>query len=393
MFYALQNTNALFSDTRPDPSIQIVSADLPALHNSAHPFVAYAFRSKTGKPIVAYWLAAHSLPGNVFVPIHADLKIRNSGIRRAVLIDVVSGAIEPIDKPEGSDVFPNLPVRDSVMAIAGDDYFDWLVLPEAPHSLVAIAADSAVRRGDPHRQAAGRPSRVHRRQPSGGRGVLPREGSEWQRRIGVFECGAGAPLAATPNRLALRKLFRHQPHDVALAAGRPVRLLSHVFVAENSQVAEIPRQLVGLKHVLLVSGKSFDDQKAAGLQRIAQALDGAGLRAMIPGVHIEERDQVPTAAAEIVVVQPIDHRVQLNSNLGRVPLRLRHGDVGEIYAGHLPTLLREIDRVAALSHAEVDRQAGMPSTNSLHEQPARLMIELKFRIAVLAVPEIAIARI
>jgi|ERR1700733_4639248 hypothetical protein len=172
MFYALQNTNALFSDTRPDPSIQIVPADLPALHNSAHPFVAYAFRGKTGKPIVAYWLAAHSVPGNVFAPIYADLKIRNSGLRRAVLIDVVSGAIEPIDKPEGSDVFPNLPVRDSVMAIAGDDYFDWPVLPEAPHSLVAIAADSAARRRcrrvDPHRQAAGRPSRVHRRQPSGG---------------------------------------------------------------------------------------------------------------------------------------------------------------------------------------------------------------------------------
>jgi hypothetical protein len=62
-----------------------------------------------------------------------------------VLIDVVSGAIEPIDKPEGSDVFLNLPVRDSVMAIAGEDYFDWPVLPEAPHSLAAVAAGSAVR--------------------------------------------------------------------------------------------------------------------------------------------------------------------------------------------------------------------------------------------------------
>jgi hypothetical protein len=145
VFYALENTNALFADTRPDPSIQIEPADLPALRNSARPLLAYGFRGKTGKPIVAYWLAAHSLPGNVFAPIHADLKIRNSGIRRAVLIDVVSGAIEPIDKPEGSDVFPNLPVRDSVMAIAGEDYFDWPVLPEAPHSLAAVAAGSAVR--------------------------------------------------------------------------------------------------------------------------------------------------------------------------------------------------------------------------------------------------------
>ena len=62
-----------------------------------------------------------------------------------MLIDVVSGSVEPIDKPEGSDVFANLPVRDSVMAIAGEDYLDWPVLPEAPHSLVAGAAGNAVR--------------------------------------------------------------------------------------------------------------------------------------------------------------------------------------------------------------------------------------------------------
>jgi hypothetical protein len=62
-----------------------------------------------------------------------------------VLIDVVSGAIEPIARPESSDVFPNLPVRDSVMAIANEDYFDWPVLPEAPSSLTAAVAGSSVR--------------------------------------------------------------------------------------------------------------------------------------------------------------------------------------------------------------------------------------------------------
>ena len=42
-------------------------------------------------------------------------------------------------------MFPNLPVRDSVLAIADEDYFDWPVLPEAPHSLSAAAAGNAVR--------------------------------------------------------------------------------------------------------------------------------------------------------------------------------------------------------------------------------------------------------
>ncbi|MGD0362795.1 MAG: hypothetical protein ABSC93_18110 [Bryobacteraceae bacterium] len=144
VFYALQNTNALFADTRFDASIQIAPADVLALHNNSQPFQAYGFRGRTGKPIVAYWLAAHSVPGGAFPPIHADLTIAHTGIRHPVLIDVVSGAIEPFDKPETGDVFPNLPIRDSVMAIAGADYFDWPVLPEAPSSLTAAAAGNSI---------------------------------------------------------------------------------------------------------------------------------------------------------------------------------------------------------------------------------------------------------
>jgi hypothetical protein len=145
VFYAYQNTNALFADTRFDPSIKVMPADVPALHNNAQPFLAYGFRSKAGKPIVAYWLAAHSVPGGAFPPVHADLAIAHSGIRHPVLIDVVSGAIEPIAKAESSDVFPNLPVRDSIMAIADENYFDWPVLPESPSSLTAAVARDSVR--------------------------------------------------------------------------------------------------------------------------------------------------------------------------------------------------------------------------------------------------------
>jgi hypothetical protein len=147
VFFALQNTNALFSDTRLDPSIQIVQPDIPALRRKAElPFFAYGFRSKTGKPIVAYWLGAHSVPGNVFAPIHADLVIRNSGIRHPVLIDVVSGEIHQMEwKPGTTDVLPNVPMLDTVFAVTDDDYIDWTVLPEAPSSLTATATASAVK--------------------------------------------------------------------------------------------------------------------------------------------------------------------------------------------------------------------------------------------------------
>ncbi|MBI3694682.1 MAG: fibronectin type III domain-containing protein, partial [Acidobacteria bacterium] len=134
-------------DTRLDPSIEIVTPDVPALRRkSSLPFFAYGFRSKAGKPIVAYWLGAHSVPGNVFPPIYADLVIRNSGIRRPALIDVVSGEIHPLEwKAGAADVLPHMPIRDTVLAVADEDYIDWPVLPEAPSSLAAVISGGSVR--------------------------------------------------------------------------------------------------------------------------------------------------------------------------------------------------------------------------------------------------------
>jgi hypothetical protein len=147
VFYAIQNTNALFSDTQLDPSIQVMTPNIPPLRRkSEFPFYSYGFRSKPGKPIVAYWLGAHSVPGNVFPSINRDLVIRNSGIRHPVLIDVVSGEMHPMEwKPGTTDVLPNVPVRDTVFAVIDDDYIDWPVLPEAPSSLIAATTASAVR--------------------------------------------------------------------------------------------------------------------------------------------------------------------------------------------------------------------------------------------------------
>lgn len=139
VFYAYQNTNALFSDTHFDPSIHVESSEIPVLRRqTTFPFLTYGFRSRTHKAIVAYWLAAHSLPGNAFPPVYASLTLKNTGIRHPVLIDVVSGKITPLEWQKGTtDTLESVPIRDSVFAIADEDYFDWPVLPEAPSSLDA----------------------------------------------------------------------------------------------------------------------------------------------------------------------------------------------------------------------------------------------------------------
>jgi len=147
VFQALQNTNALFSDTKLDPAIEISGGDVPALRRkSGFPFMSYGFRSKSGKAIVAYWLAAHSLPGNAFTTFYSTFSLRNTGIQHPVLIDVVSGDIRPLQwKKDTTDTLEALPVTDSIMAIADADYFDWPILPEAPSSLNATLAGTAVR--------------------------------------------------------------------------------------------------------------------------------------------------------------------------------------------------------------------------------------------------------
>jgi hypothetical protein len=147
VFYALQNTNALFSDTKFDASIEISSPDLPALRrHTGFPFMGYGFRSRSGRSIVAYWMAAHSLPGTSFPPLFATLSLKNTGITHPVLVDVVSGEIKPINWKAGtSDVLEALPVKDSIMAVADENYFDWPVLPEAPSSLNLVVTGGEIR--------------------------------------------------------------------------------------------------------------------------------------------------------------------------------------------------------------------------------------------------------
>jgi hypothetical protein len=146
VYYALRNTNALFSDTKLDPSIVITPSDVPALRRQGRaPFLRYGFRNKNGQAIVAYWIAAHSVPGGAFPPLAVTFKLKNSGIREPVLIDVVSGEITALEWKHGTtDTIEALPVRDSILAIADASYFDWPLLPEAPSGLTAQASGAGI---------------------------------------------------------------------------------------------------------------------------------------------------------------------------------------------------------------------------------------------------------
>lgn len=139
---ALANTNAMFADTKADPEIKISSPDFDVLRGyTESPTMAFGFRSRGGKAIIAYWLAAHSQPGNVFVPRYVTLSLKNTGIKNPALVDITSGEIKPLRWKAGTnDTLEMVPIKDSIMVIADENYFDWPVLPEAPSGLRATAA-------------------------------------------------------------------------------------------------------------------------------------------------------------------------------------------------------------------------------------------------------------
>ena len=147
VYFALQNLDAVFSDTQRDSTIQMTSPDFIAIEQDAGaPVLAYGFRSRAGKAVVGYWLSAHSWPHNMFVPYFASVTLKNSGIKDPVLIDVVSGKISPLKWKEGTtDTLDKLPIRDTIQAIADTAYFDWPILPETPSSLDAHDGGGAVR--------------------------------------------------------------------------------------------------------------------------------------------------------------------------------------------------------------------------------------------------------
>ncbi|MBV8811297.1 MAG: hypothetical protein JO033_21725 [Acidobacteriaceae bacterium] len=133
VFLALQNTNALFSDTQPDASVKV---SMDGASGGPDPPVTYAFRSSTGKVIVAYWLRILSRPGNQSAVQRVKLRIADSGIKDPVLIDVTSGKLTSKRWTNGQEgTLEQMPLSDTVMAVADRSFFDWPELPEAPSDL------------------------------------------------------------------------------------------------------------------------------------------------------------------------------------------------------------------------------------------------------------------
>jgi hypothetical protein len=147
VFYAMQRINALLGDTQADPAISMKVLHAPSLDTaSAGELAAYGFRSRSGKSIVTYWLAVKSLPEKPRPPVSMEVSLAGAGIDHPVLIDLDADQITALNwETSGTGRWLRVPVKDSVMAIADADYFDWPILPAAPSGLrLALIGTSTV---------------------------------------------------------------------------------------------------------------------------------------------------------------------------------------------------------------------------------------------------------
>jgi len=142
-YRAFEVTSALFGQTVADPLAEFRVEGVPAQFDHGQ-LRSYAFRDQvSGKRIYAFWLAVVCDPQERFVPVAADLKLSDPGVREPILIDVRTGAVAPL-RWKAKGVVP-IPLKDSVMAVADASYLDWPEVPEAPGELRVTRLGGALR--------------------------------------------------------------------------------------------------------------------------------------------------------------------------------------------------------------------------------------------------------
>ena len=150
-----------------------------------------------------------------------------------------------------------------------------------------------------------------------------------------------------------------------------------VFVAEDPKALEQRQQFVRVEDdgaanrcvLRRVSMERFDDDRSAGLQRV---VDAGG---ELAGANITEHDQIPLCGAEVELIVPQNVRLQRDAEPLRLRVRGSNGLVSGIKACNGPSLLSEVQRIAPLPHAHIERLTRCKPACHIHEKCVRLGVE------------------
>ncbi len=135
-FSTFQNVSAVFGQTVPDAADE--AAYQPVSRHTVEEFRHYSFRDRnSGRHVFAYWLAVPADPADDFRPITTEMTIRDKAVVRPVLMDIRTGDVTELRWKDAQKRTVDVPVRDSVMAVADAGYIDWREAPATPAELVA----------------------------------------------------------------------------------------------------------------------------------------------------------------------------------------------------------------------------------------------------------------
>ena len=154
-----------------------------------------------------------------------------------------------------------------------------------------------------------------------------------------------------------------------------------VFVAHDPERREQLQQLVRIEHdgaadrprLRRVAMEPFDDDHAAGPQRLHD------LRGVFAPTDVAQHDEVPAPVPQSKSSARATWRRDLHAELRRLFLRRRHRAVCGIEADGVPSLLREVDRVAPLPHADVERASRLQALGHGDEKGVRRRVEPRLR--------------
>ena len=85
--------------------------------------------------------------------------------------------------------------------------------------------------------------------------------------------------------------------------------------------------------------------------------------------------QIPALLSEVELLGPLYDGRQHDAKPFRRGVRQRHGFLGRVETGHAPSLLREVDGIPALSHANVQRRSGRTPLDHLDEKGIGIGVE------------------
>jgi hypothetical protein len=135
-FFAFQNLSAVFGQTVADPKADAVYQTIAQYAHGE--FYHYCFRDRaSGRRVYAYWLGIPADPKDDFQPVTTEMTVADRSIVRPILMDIRNGGIKQLDWKDAAKRTLEVPVKDSVMAVADAAFIDWRETPPTPGALVA----------------------------------------------------------------------------------------------------------------------------------------------------------------------------------------------------------------------------------------------------------------